>query len=50
MYTIKYLKKNSNLPSARANLQLLYSFPKSPTDYEIMDCLNHIKSETKNSP
>lgn len=38
MYTIKYLKENPNLPGARANSQLLYSFSKNATDSEIMDC------------
>lgn len=50
MYTIQYLKENSNLPGARANLQLLYSFSKTATDSDIMDCLNHIKTGTENSP
>ena len=50
MYTIQYLKENSNLPGARPNLQLLYSFSKTATDSDIMDCLNHIKSGTENSP
>ena len=50
MYTIQYLKENSNLPGPRGNLELLYSFSNVATEEEIKDCLKYIKSDTENSP
>ncbi|NLU43010.1 MAG: hypothetical protein GXX08_12510 [Firmicutes bacterium] len=50
MYTIEYLIEHSNLPGPRANLELLYSFSRTATESQIMDCLAHIQDDTANSP
>jgi hypothetical protein len=50
MYTIKYLKDNSNLPGPRGNLELLYSFSKTATEFEIKECIKYINDDTDNSP
>lgn len=50
MYTIQYLKENSNLPGPRGNLELLHSFSKAATESEIMDCIKCIQNNTENSP
>jgi|UniRef100_A0A7C3I3I5 hypothetical protein len=50
MYTIQYLKDNSNLPGPRGNLELLYSFSKDATEEEINECIKYIQNDTENSP
>jgi hypothetical protein len=50
MYTIDYLLQNSNLPGPRGNLELLYDFSRNADAEIVSKCLEHIKTDTSNSP
>ena len=50
MYTVEYLKANSNLPGPRGNLELLYKYAGQANEESISECLKEICPDTTNSP